>query len=105
MSVGRASAFGIVLAFAAANACHADAIVKVVNKSNSAVTVRIDGNFGCRAFSKATAPTDLDMPDQCTFGASTGNHIFELQFDGGKSSSKSGNVPASGYVLTLTGNE
>jgi hypothetical protein len=47
----------------------------------------------------------MDMSDQCTFGTTTGDHVLQLQFDGGKTSTKSINVPATGYALTLTGAE
>jgi len=105
MRVGAFLAVGVVAAVASQCPAYADAIVRIVNASNFAVTVRIDGSFGCRAQSKAAASTDEDSANRCTFGATTGDHVLELDFDGGKSSSRPVNIPASGYSLTLTGTE
>jgi hypothetical protein len=46
----------------------ADAIVQITNTAKATVTVRIDGGFGCRAQSKTTAPPDMDLANQCSFG-------------------------------------
>jgi hypothetical protein len=105
MRVGASVAFGIVLAAAVAGPANADAIVRIVNTSNSPVTVRIDGAFGCRAQSKAAAPPDMDMVNQCSFGTSTGNHTFEFHFDNGKDFVRSVTIPQTGYAVTLTGDE
>jgi hypothetical protein len=83
----------------------ADGIVQITNASASAVTVRIDGNFGCRAMSKKTAPGDMDVSDHCSFGATTGNHVLQFDYDVGKSPTRSVSVPSTGLVLTLTGGE
>jgi hypothetical protein len=95
------------MAVAAGAVCpaYADAIVRVVNTANSPVTVRIDGAFGCRAQSKATASPDMDMANRCSFGTTTGNHVLEFHFDDGKDSTRPVVIPESGYAVTLTGNE
>jgi hypothetical protein len=105
MRVGAPVAFGIVLTAALAGPASADAIIRILNTSNSPVTVRIDGAFGCRAQSKAAAPPDMDMVNQCSFGTSTGNHVVEFHFDNGKDSVRSVAVPQTGYAVTLTGDE
>ena len=88
-----------------ATPCLADGIVTIVNQARSAVTVRVDGAFGCRAVSKSASPSDMDVSDVCTFGATLGNHLLELHYDDGKTASKSIEVTAKGYTLTLTGAE
>jgi hypothetical protein len=105
MRAGAQFAFAFALAAAAASPACADAIVKIVNKANTSVTVRVDGSFGCRAQSKATAPADVDMSEECTFGTTTGVHTLEVEFDGKNTFSKSIDVPATGYSLTLNGAE
>jgi hypothetical protein len=106
MRAGKGLAFGLVFAGAATGPALADAIVKIVNNATSAVTVRIDGGYGCRAQAKAAAPDETDKPNECTFGTSAGEHTLGFEFDGGrKSSTRSITVPATGYALTLTGAE
>jgi hypothetical protein len=105
MRAGPAVAIGYVLAIAVASPACADAIISVVNNAKSGATVRVDGAFGCRTESRATAPTDMEVQDRCTFGATLGNHLLEIQFDDGKKTSMPVAVPQSGYALTLTGAE
>lgn len=101
----RAVIVASVILSAGASPCLADAIVTVVNKSNFGVTINVDGAYGCRAESAAAAPKDVDNPNTCTFGAALGTHALELHFDNGNTVQKSLDVPAKGYVLTLTGAE
>jgi hypothetical protein len=105
MRAGAGVALGLVLAAGAAGPACADGIVRIVNAANIAVTVRIDGSFGCRAQSVATAPPDMDMANRCSFGTTIGNHVLEFHFDDGKSSTRTVSVPAAGYAVTVNGTE
>jgi hypothetical protein len=105
MRVGALVTFGLVAGLAATQAALADGIVRIVNASDSAVTVRMDGTYGCRAPAKLAAPSDIDMPNQCSFGATNGNHTLEFDYDNGKSAKKAVSIGASGVTLTLPGDE
>lgn len=97
---------GLLIGLGAAGAAQAsDAIVSIANNANAGVIVRVDGNFGCRAESKATAPPDMDSPFRCSFGTTVGPHVLDFRYDDGKSGSRSVAVPQTGYALTLSGNE
>jgi len=106
MRAGAAlSITGTITALAMATPCLADGIISITNQAKAAVTVRIDGAFGCRAVSKNSGPTDMDVSNVCTFGATLGNHLLEFHYDDGKATSKSIDLTAKGYALTVTGAE
>jgi hypothetical protein len=105
MKIGAISISLAMLIMAASGAAHADGIVRIVNGAASAVTVRIDGVFGCHAPAKPSGSTDIDMPTECSFGAADGSHALEFHYDNGTSSSRTVTITSAGLKLTLTGKE
>ncbi|MGD0191447.1 MAG: hypothetical protein ABSD74_11965 [Rhizomicrobium sp.] len=105
MRVGAVSFASLLLTLVASHAAFADGIIRIVNASASAVTVRIDGTFGCRAPAKPAASTDIDMPTVCSFGAADGSHTLDVHYDDGTASSRAVTITPAGLKLTLTGKE
>ena len=79
----------------------ANGTVTIVDGDNSSVglTVRIDGEFGCRV--EPRDPYDTDFSRRCSFEATEGSHKLELDFDGGASHTMSITVTSEGLKLIL----
>jgi len=83
--------FALVLLAGLCQAANA-ATLSVENKLDEAVTVNVDGNYGCN-----TAPATT-----CSIPVSAGDHTLKASTASGKTFHKDASVPASGYTWTIS---
>jgi hypothetical protein len=70
-----------------------NATIKIVNKSKAAITVSIDGTYGCRA----------ESGDTCTFAATAKSHTLKaVRNDNNQSVELKADVASEGYTWKVT---